>query len=261
MLKRKRIGMGIGVLLGLSLMGVAHADGLVIATDQLKVSAAKPLADLVVQNTSSKETTVHFDVTSWKQEGEREHLTPDRRLIVHPQTMKLKPGETGKAQVGLKLSGPRWDEEAFRIMISETPPVPDVGAASVRTHGSRTIKRGSVPVFLLPPGAANPRVTWSVERNLEGAVVLRASNNGRGHLQLNSASLLGPEGQSVSKANMTDILLPGGSRSWTLSADAAAGVWLLTAETNAGRMNAQLEMVPGLSTASISPASGLMLSN
>lgn len=239
-----------GLALGLSLFAVAaQADGLIVLPEQLSLSAARPVADLQVRNSSAEETTVHFNLTAWRQEGDREQLTPDHRLIVHPKSIKLQPGDSGRVRVGLRLSGPRWDEEAFQILVSETPRIPDVGAETAHPAGRRTMRRGSVLVFVLPPGGANPRITWSFERNHEGAVILRASNNGRAHVRLNSASLLGPAGRSIYKGNMSDILLPGGSRSWELAADATAGVWLLTADTNAGRMKAELQLGPALSTA------------
>jgi fimbrial chaperone protein len=234
--------------LGLSFFAVAaHGEGLVALPEQLIISAARPVVDLPVRNSSAEETTLHFNVTAWRQEGDRDWLTPDRRLIVTPESIRLKAGSSGRVRVGLKLSGPLWNEEAFQILISETPRIPDVGAAATPSAGRRTIQRGSVPVFLLPAGPANPQMTWSFERNHEGAVMLLASNNGRGHVRLNSASLLGPAGQSINKSHLSDILLPGGSRSWELAADASAGVWLLTADTNAGRMRAELELGPDLS--------------
>lgn len=235
-----------GMALGLSLLAVAaHADGLVVMPEQLSLSAARPVVDLRVQNSSAAETIVHFNVTAWQQEGDREQLRPDQRLIVHPQSIELRPGESGKVRVALKLSGPRWNEEAFRILISESPPIPDVGAETAHSAGRRMIRRGSVPVFLLPPGEVKPRMTWGFERQHEGAVILRASNNGNAHVRLDSASLLGPAGQSIYKGNLSEILLPGGSRSWELAADATAGVWFLTVDTNAGRMSAQLQLGPG----------------
>lgn len=247
---RFTFAMAVVMALGLSLFAVAaHADGLVVVPNQLNLSAARPVADLQVRNSSAEEITVHFAVAAWRQEGDREQLTPDGRLIVDPQSIKLKPGDAGRVRVGLKLSGPRWDEEAFQILISETPGIPDVGAQAANSSGRRTIQRGSVPVFLLPPGAVNPRMTWSIERNHEGLVILRASNNGGAHVRLNSATLLGPSGQSIFKGNMSDFLLPGGSRSWEMGVDATAGLWFLTADTNTGPMKAELELDPGLSAA------------
>jgi P pilus assembly chaperone PapD len=117
-----------------------------------------------------------------------------------------------------------------------------VGAETAQSAGGRTIRPSSVPVFLLPPGPAMPRLTWSFERNSEGAVILRAYNAGQGHVRFKSASLLGPAGQSIYKRNMWEILLPGGARSWELASDAAAGLWQLTADTNAGPLRAELEL-------------------
>jgi len=244
----------VGMALILSLFAVAtHADGLVVLPEQLSLSATRPVADLQVRNSSAEETTVRFNILAWRQEGDREQLTPDSRLMIYPESIKLQPGDSARVRVVLRLAAPLWEEKAFRILIVESPRIPDVGAkvahSGAHSAGRRTIQGGSVPVFLLPPGEASPRVTWSFERNPEGAVILHASNNGKGHVCLNSASLRGPAGQSIYKGNMSSILLPGGSRSWELAADATAGVWLLTADTNAGRMNAELELNPGLSTA------------
>lgn len=225
---------------------VAQADGLVVVTEQLSLSAVRPVVELLVENTSAMETTAHFSVSSWRQQGDRDQLTPDRRLIVHPQSIKLPAGSSETIQVSLRLSGPQWDEEAFRVLVSETPPVPDMGTESAHSNGRRTIQRGSVPVFLLPPGKANPRMTWRFERNHDGAVILHANNNGKAHLRLNSAFLQGPGGQSIHKSRMTDYLLPGGSRSWVMAENATAGLWLLTVDTNEGPLRAELDLAPGL---------------
>jgi len=245
-LSRLSAGLSLGLLL---FGGVAHADTLVVQPEQLQLSATQPVASLHLQNSSAEETTLHFEVSQWRQEGDRERLTRSRKLIVVPEKMTLQAGESGEVRVGLRLSGPWWEEEAFRILIKETPPIPDLGAETAHSTRGRIIRRSSVPVFLLPPGSANPRLSWSIERNTEGAVILRAANCGQGHVRLNSASLLGPAGQSIHKLNMSDILLPGGSRSWEMASGAAAGLWFLTAGTNAGPMRAALELGPDDSAA------------
>lgn len=230
---------GLGLLL---FAGTAFGDALVVQPEQLSLSAAQPVADLQFQNSSSEETTLHFDIKQWQQDGDREWLTPSRKLIVHPEKLSLRPGDSGKIRVALRLSGPWWEEEAFRITVTQTGPIPDLGSATAHSAESRTIRRLSVPVFLLPPGSTNPRVSWSFERDDQGVVMLRASNCGKRHVRLNSASLLGPAGESIHKPHMSDVLLPGGSRSWALASDAAAGLWYLSADTNAGPMRAELEL-------------------
>ena len=242
---RVTAAMGIGLLF---FANVALGDTLIVEPEQLSLSASRPVADLQFQNSSAEETTLRFEVRQWLQEGERERLTPSTKLIVLPEKITLQPGESGKIRVALRLSAPWWEEEAFQILVTETPPVPDMGAKKAHSS-SRVIRRSSVPVFLLPPGQAHPRVTWSFERNREGYVILRASNCGQGHMRLNSATLLGPAGQSLDKRNLSDILLPGGARSWALAPDAPAGLWYLIADTNAGPMRAEIELEPDNSAA------------
>lgn len=232
-----------GLSLGLLLFGSAvQGDTLLVKPEQLKLTAAKPVARLQFRNLSAEETTLHFDVTQWRQEGDREWLTPSRKLIVLPDRITLKAGDSAQVRVALRLSGPWWEEEAYRILVTETLRAPDVGAEAGHSAAFRTIRPSSVQVFLQPPGSSKPRLSWSFERNPEGAAILHASNTGRGHVRLNSASLVGPAGQLIHKHNMRDTLLPGGARSWELAPEAAAGLWQLTADTNAGPMRAELEL-------------------
>lgn len=231
--------MGFGLLL---FGGAARADTLVVQPEQITISAARPVANLRFRNTSAEETTLDLEVMLWEQEGDQERLTRDGRVIIVPEKMTLQAGESGQVRVALRLSGPWHTEKAFRILVTETPPVPDLGAGTAKSAASRTIRSSSVPVFLLPPAPVNPRLSWSIERNSEGAVILRALNSGHGHVRFNSASLQGPTGEWIQKHNMWEVLLPGGAHSWELAPGAAAGFWQLTADTNAGPLNAELEL-------------------
>ncbi|HKJ17401.1 MAG TPA: fimbria/pilus periplasmic chaperone [Xanthomonadales bacterium] len=232
-----------GVGLALFIFTSAQAETLLVQPQQLTLSATKPGADLHFRNVSNEETTLSFNVTQWQQEGERDRVTSSTKLMVYPQRVTLKPGDSTEVRVTLRLSGPRWEEEAYQILVTETPRIPDLGVGTDSSEG-RIIRPSSVPVFLVPPGSATPRVTWSLVRDYEGAVVLRARNNGRGHVRLHSASLSGPAGELIRNQDMWGILLPGGARTWKLAADIPGGLWQLTASTNAGTLQAELEFNP-----------------
>lgn len=235
------------LFLGISIAlfsGLARAETLVMQPEQLALSASKPAAWLQFHNPTSEETTLTFDVMRWQQQEDRESLSPSRDLMITPSKVTLKPGETGKVRVGLRLSASWWEEEAFRVMVTQSSPIPDVGDVSAYTAGGRVTRPSSVPVFLLPPGKAEPRLSWSFSRNGQGGVVLRAVNSGKGHAQMNSASLLGPAGESLQMPKMSDFILPGGARSWDFSSQAAAGLWHLIADTRSGPVRIQLELEP-----------------
>ena len=232
---------------GLSLLffgGGVHADTLQVEPEQLRLSEARPVAHLRYSNSSDTESTLNFKIVQWEQRGDREWLTPSTKLIVLPERLKLKPGESAKVKVSMRLSGSWWEEQAYRIMVTETKPKPDVGANTGKTSGGRITKPSSVPVFLQPPGRVTPRISWTFKRVGQDAVILSATNSGKGHVRMESASLLGPEGASMHKPRMADILLPGGARSWEFPSYAATGTWHLIAETNAGPMRVTFELSP-----------------
>ena len=223
---------------------VVSGDSLRIQPQQLNLSSAKPLSNVRFHNDSAEEVTLKFDVVQWQQKGDQEWLTPSGKLIMVPSKVTLKPGESEQVRVSMRLTGSFWDEESYRIMVTQNVRAPDIGSEEARNYKGRTSRPFSIPVFLQPPGKAKPRVSWTIGRNDQGNVVLRAINSGKGHVKLISASLLGPAGESIQKPRMSDIILPGGARSWEFPMNTAAGHWHLIADTNAGPMRAKLELLP-----------------
>ncbi len=230
-------------------IGSASADALKVEPQQLSLSSANPVGNLKFSNSSPEERILSFRVVEWQQEHDREWFTPSGKLMVVPERMTLRPGETAEARVVLRLSASWWEEQAFRIMVTETFRVPDMGDNNGHAAGARVTRPSSLPVFLEPPDHARPQISWSLKSNSEGEVFLRASNQGTRHMRLTSASLLGPAGQSIQKTGMSEVILPGGSGSWKLSAFPAAGSWQLDAVTSIGRMQVDLELDPENATA------------
>jgi P pilus assembly chaperone PapD len=225
-------------------------DGLFVQPAQLRLAATKPVADLLLRNDGQEERIYSVGINAWQQVGGVDQLDRSSKLIVHPSTVRLEPGKTATVRVGLKMSGPLWEEQASQVQLTEVPQAPDVGSGMPWFAKNRTNRHLNVPVFLLPPGAVNPRISWHATRGTEGAVTLKASNSGRAHVQLHSASLAGPDGQVIEMPDLSTVILPGGSRSWKLANDAAGGLWKVTADTSAGPMQSNLELEPGLSHAS-----------
>ncbi len=238
-------GFGISLLL---FAGGLQADTLVVQPSKLELSAVKPVTSLTVRNNASEERTIHMNISAWQQDGVRDQLIPSNKLLVLPEKVRLQPGESASVRVALKLSGPLWEEMAFQLQLTEVPKIPDIGSKQPPPDKSSTPRRSSVPVFLLPPGTVNPRISWTVDRGSDGTVTLSARNSGRAHIELHSASLSGPVGQRFEMRRLSAVILPGGTRSWTLMDDATGGLWQLTAMTNAGPMQAELELGPNFSS-------------
>ncbi len=233
-----------------ALAGTAQADTLSVQPEQLNISQVNPVSTLLLRNDGDEERTVQLEIKEWQQVGGSDQLLQSGRLLVHPDNVRLKPGDSARVKVALKLSGPRWEEQAFQVLLTEVPRIPDLGSSEAQSTQHRMRRRSSVPVFLLPPGTVNPRISWEVIRHADGTVMLKASNSGRAHVQLNSASLAGPNGQRIDMQNLSSVILPGGSRSWRLMETATGGLWQLSADTSKGLMQAELELEPGLAASS-----------
>lgn len=226
-----------------SLAGVTFAGTFEIQPARISLSAKEPTALIRVSNPGTEETVVEFDVADWSQSNGADRLTRSRGLIVAPSHVTLRPGESKTVRVGIRMSAPRWTEETYRLLAREIPRPPDVGIADTRTANSNLGRAMSLPVFVLPPGQVRPELSWSLARSQDGTMSLYVSNRGGKHVQLKTARLRGPSGQTLDAGDMSAFLLPGQGRTLMLAGDAIAGSrWQLIAETDAGPIEAELEV-------------------
>ncbi len=224
----------------LAFAGSVSAD-FEVTPNRLNLSAKEPTGTLLVRNTGAHETIIELDIEGWTQVHGRDRFEPSTRLIVAQPVVRLRPGESQKVRVGLRLSGPRWKEESYRVQVRELPRIGDVGESE--RHGGRltAVRSNSVPVFVQPPGQANPRLWWQLERTDRGEMRLRVSNRGDAHVHFRSVQLQGPGGQFIQGVGDSSYVLNGVDRAWELAADAPAGSrWLVVADTDRGPLEADL---------------------
>lgn len=136
------------------------STNLVLASDfamqptSVSLAQKKPTATVMLTNSGSEDKVVKIQVMSFTDANGREQLTPSTRLIVHPAQLTLRSGASQSVKVGIRLSGPMFDEETYRLVLTETQAVPNVGAAGTTSgNGNGQSKRLAVlPVSVLPPG-------------------------------------------------------------------------------------------------------------
>jgi len=142
---------GISLVLLLS-TGLAMANDLTLQPSSLALAAKQPTGTVKLINSSSEAKVVRIKVMSYSQENGREQLSPSTRLIVHPDQLTLQPGAPQSVRVGMRMSGPLWDEETYRLVVTEVPQSANVGDAAAKAG---TVSKPSVvflPVSVLPPG-------------------------------------------------------------------------------------------------------------
>jgi len=148
-----RIISGITLVLSLS-SNLVLADEFVVQPSSIELAAKHPTAMVKLINPGSETRIVKIQVMSFTQENGREQLSPSTRLIVHPAQVTLKPGSEQSVRVGMRMSGPLWDEETYRLMLTEVPQASNVGDSNGMARNQRSLKLATVPVSVLPPGRA-----------------------------------------------------------------------------------------------------------
>jgi len=131
---------------------LALADELTVQPSSVVLAAKQPTATVKLVNSGTESKIVRIKVMSYSQENGREQLSPSTRLIVHPAQVTLKPGASESVRVGLRLSGPLWDEETYRLLLTEVPQSSDVGVANSKPQNVQIRNVAFLPVSVMPPG-------------------------------------------------------------------------------------------------------------
>lgn len=223
--------------LGLS----AQAAGLQVSPVSLTLAASQQADGLWLTNTGAEAMQVQVRVFGWSQAAEAgDQLTPSTALQVSPPMLSLAPGARQLVRVlrvGAAPAGP--EEQAFRLIVDELPVEQPEGPASAPaparsgTGGLTYVLRHSLPVFLLPAGAAPsaPQLAWSLA-TAQGKAVLQAENRGGTHAQISRVRFTPTGGQTIEvNPGLMGYVLPGAVMRWPLAPPMAnlrgTGQWQL----------------------------------
>lgn len=128
------------------------ADDFVMQPSSVALAQKKPTATVTLTNSGSEDKIIKIQVMSFTDENGREQLTPSTRLIVHPAQLTLKSGTSQSVKVGIRLSGPLWDEESYRLVLTESPQAANVGTKETKSGNVLNQRLAVLPVSVLPPG-------------------------------------------------------------------------------------------------------------
>lgn len=217
------------------------AAGLQVSPVSLTLTAAQQADGLWLANTGTDPMQVQVRVFSWSQAAPAgDQLTPSSALQVSPPMLSLAPGARQLLRViraGAPPAGP--DEQAFRLIVDELP-VEQPATAGTRpmppgksAGGLSYVLRHSLPVFLLPAGAAPsaPQLAWSLGTE-QGKAVLQVTNQGGTHAQISRVQFTPAGAQPVAvNPGLMGYVLPGAVMRWPLAPAVnslrGAGQWQL----------------------------------
>jgi fimbrial chaperone protein len=189
---------------------VAAAGSFTVSPVRVELSPARPLSSITLSNDADTPIQIEVRGVAWSQNEAEDVYADTRELIVTPPVFTL-PGKGSQIiRLGLRRNPDAKDELAYRIFLSEVKPAVQSEATGVTMN-----LRLSVPVFVKPVAAAQPRLDWTARRAEGGALLLRADNRSNTHVQV--ANLKLAKGNEVAgQLSSAAYLLPGQGREWTI---------------------------------------------
>lgn len=211
------------------------AGSLAISPVRLTLAAGRTAGVVTVLNNDAQPTLVQVEVMRWSQSGSADRLETTREMLATPPVFTLPAGATQLVRVGMRGPMPAGTQEvSYRLLLKEVPP-----ARESANQGVQIALNISMPVFVMPamPAGSVPSLRWQARR-ADGALWLRADNDGPVHVQVTGVRLNGGEPLAQFSAG---YVLPGAYHEWKLSQEIAPGGALsVVAQTDAGEFVAQV---------------------
>ncbi|KRA56681.1 hypothetical protein ASD79_16600 [Caulobacter sp. Root655] len=234
-----RGGAALAILLAATLAAVpvshaAHASTLRVSPVGLDLPPGQNAATLNLFNDDSAPLNVQVRVFRWSQRDGKDVLEPATGVVVSPPIAKVAPGAARTVRV-VRLD-PKLPErqEAYRLIVDELPPPLGEGARSVTL-----LMRHSIPLFFAASGD-RAKIEWRLIQS-EGGPALLASNTGARHLRIANLRIRDATGAVLAeRKGLVGYALPGSKMTWPTGAFQAAPGLRLTADTDAGPIDAPL---------------------
>lgn len=198
------------VLCGLS---PAIAGGYTVHPVSVALSPERQATTLRVTNTNSQPVTIQVELQHWSQPEGEDQLAPTSDVIAMPPMFTVAPGQHQVVRVGLRKPLAADKEQAYRLLLKEIPGQSSGG-------GLQLALNMSLPVFVKPSVSVTPQVDWQVERLEDGKLALSVDNHGAGHFRFTEWQII-RRGEAVAANTKLQYLLPGTSKRWTLTPQAA----------------------------------------
>lgn len=187
----------------------AEAATLQVAPVNVELTAPTSAAQLTLRNPGTVPVNVQIRAFRWTQAGGEDTLERTGALVASPPATTLPAGSEGLVRIVRTASTPVQREESYRVLVDQLP-----NAARGTGPSLALAVRHSVPVFISPPDAAPPQLSWTASRQGNMLSVV-ASNSGGRRLKLTSLSLRDSAGNSLDRAGLVGYVLAGESKTLT----------------------------------------------
>ena len=168
---------------------------------------------LTIRNQRDSEVAVEAQGMLWEQVDGQDRLTPTRDVLVSPVVFTLPANGSQLVRVALQRRADPDRELSYRLILTEVPP-----QASPNFTGLNVALRLSLPIFVEPVAAAQPKLEWTATRGSGDGLDVTALNTGAAHARVLSLSVAPVDDPAAAiPQQAAAYILPGQSRTWVLN--------------------------------------------
>lgn len=181
----------------------------VVGIDPVSIKLpAKALAGSVnIKNRGTKPAAFQAEIFEWRQEANKDVLTPTRKLLLSPPIFRIAPNQTQVVRVGrLKAEAAPAVEITYRLILSELPP-----EGEIRQNMIGTVLKLNLPVFVPAAQRQPANLFWKVRHGSNDDLLLTVQNSGNSTERLARLDL-NQGGVAVATRAASEYILPGASR-------------------------------------------------
>jgi fimbrial chaperone protein len=218
----------------------AVAGSFNVSPVRVELSAESRTEALTVRNQGDEPAVVQVQLFAWSQDAGQDVLQPTGDLLVSPPVFTVAPGQSQLLRLALRAAPDPARQLSYRVILQEVPGQTPAGGPSLQVA-----LRISLPVFVEPPVAAEPRLDWQAHIEPDGKLLLSARNIGNAHIQLADFELTSSAGTALASQQQVSYILPGQTRTWILETDAelaSAERVRFAGRSDAGDLAAEIEI-------------------
>jgi fimbrial chaperone protein len=186
----------------------AAAGALQVDPIRVDLSTDRKTGTVTVTNDAAAPVTIHATALAWSQAGGEDRYQDTSAVIVSPPIFTIPAGGTQTVRVGLRSAAGAG--HAYRLIIEEVPQANPQG-------GIQVALRLNLPLFAMVQPGSTADLSWAAWQQPDGSWAVEARNGGAGHVRVDAAQASAATGISRIPALDFAVLLPHGSRRWTIA--------------------------------------------
>lgn len=203
------------VLLAAAAPVVMARGHLQVGSTRVELPPGARASRLVLRNTGDAPVGAQVRVYAWSQPQGEDRLDETRAIVLSPPLVRIAPGQEQVVRVVRQGPAPSDQDVVYRIVAEEVPLTPPASNTAMSFR-----MRFVLPLFDRSAAAKPAQLSCRM-----AATTLSCLNTGGRPAKLGATQLADTAGHSVELTDgLFGYVLPGSTRTWTLSADRLKGL-------------------------------------